>query len=156
MLVKMSKVGVVAGVVLFLVCAAAATPRDEVELAYARSTLAMQLKYLDGVASIRSPDYRLVSAEGLNLDLDVERFRLDRLLGPALRVNESVSILQFTSLSPERAQSRVRYVTVLVLMDPVAKKETRRTVVTECLDEWRLLGSRWLLAMTRVVKQDVS
>lgn len=153
---RLCSLSLVSVAVLLWVSRASATPRDEVEAAYARSALAMQLKYLDGVASIRAPGYRLVSSEGLNLDLEVERSRLDLLLGPVLRVTESVLILQFTPLSPERAQSRVRYVTVLVSMDPVAKKEVRRTVVTECQDEWRMLGSRWLLFFTRVVKQEVS
>ena len=133
-----------------------AAPREEIESAYARSSLALQLKYLDGVASIRAPGYRLISSEGLNLDLDIERRRLGQLLAPVLRASESTSLLQFTPLSPERAKCRVRYVTVLVSMDQVTQRELRQTIVTECLDDWRLFGPRWLLVATRVVKQDVS
>ena len=68
-----------------------------IEQAYQRSSRAMALKFVDGVHSIRDRNFELRDPDGTLVALPVERARLEQLLLPALRIEESHRVVQSTA-----------------------------------------------------------
>ena len=127
-----------------------ADPRALISQAYVRSNRAMELKFPDGVYSIRSPKYRLLDPDGVQLDMEIERSRLEQLLRPALKVEEQSKILTFRQQG-DKAHCLVRYVTTIRGLNKVNLRFD-----TDCEDDWVLLGSGWKLDRTVVTKQELS
>jgi len=141
------------GILLALATASAADPRSQIQQAYARSSKAMGLKFVDGVLSIRSPQFRLIDPDGKLRDSQIERSRLEQLLMPAIRVEESSQIIQFRQQGP-KAHCRVHYLTVLQRLDPTSNRPVTLKVETDCEDDWAQAGSDWLLETSRVIRQE--
>jgi hypothetical protein len=135
-------------------CAAqTGSPRQQIERAYLRSSKAMALKFADGVASVRAPEYVLVDTDGVRSDLQLERSRLEQLFASCTLLVEDVTIEEFSASARGRVRCKVRYLTRL---DTIAGKDIRPLLLdTDCIDEWVSTPDGWLLARTRVLRQEL-
>lgn len=140
-------------IALLLTTAALPDDRAKVEQAYRRSNRAMSLKYIDGVFSIQSPQFKLIDPEGAQLDPVVQRGRLEQMLSTALRVEEESKILTFDSANG-RAHCQVSYRTRLHRVDPGSLKPTVVEIRTLCQDDWIKAGVDWLLILSKVTQQE--
>lgn len=148
-----------AGLLLALLtfAAAGAAPvgtRQQIERGYERSSKAMNLKFADGVAAVRAPNYVLVDPDGMRADLQLERSRLEHLFSTCTSLAETVTILEFGQVDATHARCKVRYITDLNLVS--GKKVRKMMLDTLCLDEWSLSPQGWVIEKSRVVSQDVS
>lgn len=143
------------GLALLTCLSAVAEPRAEIEKCYRRAALATKLKFVDGAYSIRAPKFQLYSAEGMKLDLGVERGRQEQLLAPAVRVEETIKIVKFEPQTSERVLCTVKYLTNYVYVDPQTDKERTEVMETNCLDEWLETRKGWKILTSRVTRQDV-
>ncbi len=126
-----------------------------IEQAYQRSSRAMALKFVDGVHSIRDRNFELRDPDGTLVPLPVERARLEQLLLPALRIEESHRVVQSTATASQ-VDCRVRFTTRIRLLDPAKKKPFDLKMDTECQDRWVLRGSQWKLLRSQVLLQESS
>ena len=113
----------------------------------------MALKFVDGVFSVYSPNYRCIDPDGARLDLNVQRNRLEQLLGNALRVEEESKILTFRELG-KQAHCQVRYRTKFHRFDPTTQEPIILQIDTVCEDDWVKIGQEWLLDTTKVGLQE--
>lgn len=126
-----------------------------IEQAYQRSSRAMALKFVDGVHSIRDRNFELLDPDGTPVPLPVERARLEQLLLPALRIEESHRVVQSDS-SPSQVDCRVRFTTRVRLLDTAKRKPFELKMDTECQDRWVLRGQEWKLLRSQVLLQESS
>ena len=59
-----------------------------VRAAYERAIQAAELKYIDGILSVRAKNFQAFGVNGRAVDFKRERVSLERLLGPALSIRE--------------------------------------------------------------------
>ena len=127
-----------------------ADPRALISQAYSRSSRAMGLKFIDGVYSVRGANFKLEDPDGVQVSLDIERNRLEQLLGPALKVEEQSQILKF------RMEGNVAHCTVGYFTRIYGLKDAILRYDTDCEDQWVQVGEDWKLIHTRVIRQKVN
>jgi hypothetical protein len=142
--------------VLFLavIHAAAAAPlNEELKAAYRKATRATKLRYLDGIYSIRAPEFELLDLEGKRVNLQTEKNRQRVHLATAVSAEESATLVSAQRLSPTTARSIVDYRAQYRLLDGVSPKPVLRVIEARCADEWVRRDNEWLLTRTRVLSQ---
>lgn len=88
---------------------APADPRQEIEKAYSRLSHAWSLKFVDGIWSVRSPNFRLIDAEGVFVSEGLELRRVESLLATCLKITDKIQILEYRRLSKEAVVCQARY-----------------------------------------------
>ena len=132
-----------------------AGPRHSIEQAYQKSSEAMELKFFEGVRSIRSPDYELYDVDGHKTVPAVEQARLERAFGQSLSVREAFQILDFRPQGKAMVCT-VRYQTDFRVLDPVDERPVNLQMVTTCQDRWMLFHQDWRLKRSRITHQVLS
>lgn len=83
----------------------------------------------------------------------VERGRLERLLIPALKVQESTRILNFRQQG-STVHCRTQFTTRFDLLDPAKNKPVTLEMDSLLEDEWVQKGRSWMLGRSRVIHQN--
>jgi hypothetical protein len=146
-----------AGFICLLPGTSLADPRREIESAYQRLSRAWNLKYVDGIMSVRTPQFRLIDTEGSLISEDVERQRLESLFGSSLSVSDQVKILDFRPEGSGTVVCRVSYLARSRRMTKDPKQLVLWTFEQNSQDSWKYLDGKWKMYQCRVtsVKQAI-
>ena len=129
--------------------------RSKIQQAYAKSTKAASLKFLDGMLAVRSPDFKAYDKSGKVIDRTEELAAFQSLLGQALTVTETVEILSFELTGENTAECRIQDVFRWTAVEGKERAEVTFTLRTKSEDGWKLTGDGWKQSTTRVLEQTV-
>lgn len=126
----------------------------ELRSSYYKLTRAANLRYLDGMVSLRAPEFVLFDQDGNRVDLAVERARAERYLAQSIALDERSELRQCQPVGPQRVRCRVRYQAQFRVLDSDGKAQPR-VIQSECQDLWEKRRGKWWLLQTRVLSQTV-
>jgi ketosteroid isomerase-like protein len=140
---------------LMLGRAHAGPARDAIQAAYNRCDEAYQYKFLDGILSIRTDDYQVLTQSGQRLPPRQEIATLQRILRAATKITAKDDIVECVEGTN---QTRVRVSGHTVLWFPASNTKKPRTPMTiDTLEDdvWVKKGDQWKVQSSVVTKQDV-
>lgn len=143
---------------LTIVSAAAAQPaasnvKRELSAAYVKASRAAQLKYLEGIYSIRGPEFEVIQPDGRKADLALERSQQAHLLSSSLKIREKTVVKSVEMRGPNSARCRVEFLTEFTMLDSASAKPYVLKLDTLCEDDWTKGDKGWLQSRSRVLRQ---
>ena len=124
-----------------------------VRAAYERAIQAAELKYIDGILSVRAKNFQAFGVNGRAVDSKRERVSLERLLGPALSIREKSDIVSFKEKDPTHVVCQVHDVIRVVMPAPQPRPPAELVIDTQCTDEWQKIGNTWKQISNRIQRQ---
>ena len=126
-----------------------------IEAAYQKSCIAAKLKYVDGVFSIRSDDFRYVGRSRY-VSPTLVRSTLEDYFSRALRVREDKKILSFKMLAPTRVRCEVKDILEVVVPTTLPKPPMVHVFECNSIDEWTKTRETWELTASEQSQTDHS
>lgn len=127
--------------------AAPELPQVAIDGLYQKSCVAAGLKYIDGVYSIRSADFRFVGRSRFLSD-GALRSSLETHFSRALRVRERKKITEFKILSPSHIRCVIKDTLEIVMAATLPKPPAVHVYECNCVDEWKMTEGKWELFST--------
>lgn len=129
--------------------------RVDIESLYRKTSVAAELKYLDGIFARRAPGFVAFNPEGGRVDLSAERVVFERLLEPAISVKLETTLVKFEQLGPDRVRCEVREKLVVMLPESGSRKSDTLVLQSSSLDDWVKTRYGWRQVATRVQRQNL-
>lgn len=130
-----------------------ASPRQAIQQAYNKSTVATGLRFLDGMYALRSRNFSAIAPNGKRVDLRADRAMMGRILENCLSAKESVEIQSFQQKGPSRAECTVHDITEFLMVEPSSKARRNIRLETTSRDVWALAGGRWRQDRSTILHQ---
>lgn len=126
--------------------------RAAIEAAYQKTCEAANLRFIDGIVSLRHDDFEAFAPDGKSLDLFGERDRYTRLFDSALSISKTYRILSFQMTAPGQAKCEVHEIYEIVKLDAAGRE---RPFFFESLskDHWLETPRGWRIKATYVTRQ---
>lgn len=134
-----------------LAAAQTVTARKAIQASYDKTCEAAGLKFIDGVWSVRTRDFKAFDPAGNSVNLDFERDRYQRLLAPALSVKKTAKILSFEQLDDSNVSCSVQEVYVVEYTAP--GKPVKVVWESRSQDRWLKTKRGWRISESRVTHQ---
>ncbi len=140
--------------ILSLTCVVRADNRSEIEALYEKSNAAAQYKFLEGMLSPRTADFRGFDLKGKPINVRLETQQLSALLRRATSVKAETKVLSF---QVSGVSARVRIEDKLTMSLAEAPEAPVKTLVfnSSSEDQWLKTGGSWRLKESRVLSQSL-
>lgn len=138
----------------FLIVPALASPEIDIKSSYERLCRATGLKYLPGMMSNRSSDFKAFSSDGREINLLGEEQKLATLLANSLSARETVKFRSTVKNSDGTYTCHVEDRLIFL----IAQRESEPKeflIVTESKDTWKQTPLGWRQTQSRLIRQTV-
>jgi hypothetical protein len=129
--------------------------QSQLEKAYQKAVLAASYKYVDGMLSLRGPNFQLFTPTGSTIDLTSENQRFYQLFQKATRIRLTTKMLTIRPKSPDYICSVVHKLE-LEGVNLKARKLTTMIIDTTAQDLWSEYPQGWRMRASQVTRQTIS
>ena len=121
--------------------------QKEIENAYKKAARALELKFLDGLFSLRDWNFEAYNQRGQGVDLVAERQRFIDLFKAAQSATERDTVSAFRQIDAGNAECEVHQLIEVKSASGVLKLDSR------VRDRWVLTKRGWRIRSSRILKQ---
>ena len=127
-------------------------PQKAIQAAYDKAAEAARWKFIEGVFSIRTADFKAYDSKGRLINLGAEAQRLNQLFQRSLSVSERTAIVRFTLIDAGHASCNVNDVIEFEIPRDGASS-AKLSLETTSDDVWVKTPQGWFQEMTRIARQ---